>query len=52
MDMLGIKVYFEQRYFQFKQWCAKERSPYTNRDLLVDQLQIVVIVALLAQLLR
>lgn len=49
MDLFGIRMYIEHMYYRFKKWLKIERGTYTNRDLVVDQLQIVVLSILLAK---
>lgn len=48
MDLLGIKVYTEQKVYQYRKWLNKNRGPYTNRDLVSDWGHLIVTLVLLA----
>lgn len=47
MDFFGIRMYIEQKRLQYSKWLKTERGVYTNKDVVVDVLQIVIIVMLI-----
>ena len=53
MDLLGINMYFEQRYYQLKKWLAVQRDTvYTNGDFVVDIVQLGTVIVLVIVLWR
>ncbi len=43
MDFLGIKVYAEQTLLRYKTWLGKTIGTYTNKDAVIDTLQLAII---------
>lgn len=35
--------YLEQKLYQYSKWLKKVRGEYTNKDMVVDTIQIVII---------
>lgn len=53
MDLFSIRMYFEQRYYQVKEWFAVQRDTvYTNGDFVTDMLQLGAVIALAIALWR
>lgn len=48
MDFLGIKVYTEQKMYQYRKWLNTSRGTYTNRDLVSDWGHLITTIVLLA----
>jgi len=43
MDFLGIKVYAEHTRARYRAWLGKTIGTYTNKDAVIDVLQLAII---------
>lgn len=48
MDFFGIKLYIEQKRLGMHRWLNVVRGDYTNKDLVTDWVQLVLLIALSA----
>jgi hypothetical protein len=43
MDLFWVKLYIEQRVSQYRKWLKVKQHDYTNRDMVIDYLQVFAI---------
>ena len=46
MDFFGIKLFAEQKRLQLSRWLGTVRGDYTNKDLVTDWVQLVLLITL------